>query len=163
MNGASQHACEVQLGENHYPCFLQEQDRTLNHRQIKVLNFTPKLWKHRLIEISQLLNMYICKRFYMYMQVTWVQYQTKPFFPQGHIMSLIRVRKRLDVLSLPVQCFKCRTIHPPWKTEINREVDISQWGLILLRGSCGLLWFIFFLFFFYFLTSSFQLNCSPSS
>lgn len=49
MNGASQHACEVQLGKSHYLCFMQEQDRTLKHRQIKALNFTPKLWKHYLV------------------------------------------------------------------------------------------------------------------
>lgn len=38
------------------------------------------------------------------MQVTWVQLQTKTFYLQGRVASLVRARKRTDVFSLPGLC-----------------------------------------------------------
>lgn len=46
MNGASQHAREVQLGKSHYLYAVQDQNRVLKHR---ALGFVPRLWQHCLI------------------------------------------------------------------------------------------------------------------
>lgn len=103
------------------------------------------------------------------MQVTWVQLQTKTFHLQGHVVSLGRARNRTDVFSLPGLCFKPRAIYPPWKTEINRELDISQWGLILPKTLCGFLLFNFFgacevvgIFWFFFLHIVFSVRLFPT-
>lgn len=41
MNGALQHACEVQLGKSHYRCFMQEQDRMLKLGKIRLWISSP--------------------------------------------------------------------------------------------------------------------------